>query len=81
MRRIIRLGVLAASVAIVAHTLTNDDRSNWIAVVPGLVLAAALAHAAASVEFLHKVPVGNHARRPRMVCDWTAGSAGAFRRY
>jgi len=44
MRKILRLAVLIAAVVVFVYILVDDDRSNWLALLPGVVLAAGLSH-------------------------------------
>lgn len=49
MRKILRLAVLIAAVVVLVHILVDDDRSNWLALLPGFVLAAGLSHMVAKL--------------------------------
>ncbi len=43
-QKIVRLVVLALALMVMIHILTHDDRSNWLALIPGVVLGSAAYH-------------------------------------
>ena len=43
-KRTIRLAVLAAALIVAAHILIDDGRSDWLALIPGAVIASAVYH-------------------------------------
>jgi len=47
MRTILRVAVLTAAAVVFVHILVDDNRPNWLALLPGVVLVAALIHLAA----------------------------------
>ncbi|MGI9611680.1 MAG: hypothetical protein ACR2QO_02135 [Acidimicrobiales bacterium] len=53
-QKVVRLVVLAAALMILIHVLTHDDRSNWLALIPGAILASAIGHFAYGA--LHRAP-------------------------
>lgn len=43
-RKVARIVLLAAATAVFIHILINDARSNWLAVIPGLIVVSAFYH-------------------------------------
>lgn len=43
-KRIVRLTILALAMVVFVHILTHDDRSDWLALIPGAMIASAAFH-------------------------------------
>ncbi len=48
MKRALRLAILAGAAVVLTHVLVDDGRSNWLALIPGAVIALAVSHRIAS---------------------------------
>ena len=55
MRRVIRLTLLVAAGAAFVHVLTDGDRPNWLAILPGVVVVLALGHGVATATARRRI--------------------------